>query len=439
MRALLTGFVAAALVAAAAPAAHAVPPEVVFIDGLEERYDVGATATLRAKQFPVSEFTDMRWLRRCTGEVDPRPVATGATYTFTVTRADDACRLVIALHDDAGRELLRSDEMLVSVRSGLWGPRTIMSQGHADVFEVTFADGALHVAVKDDGEAQPVLRRPQDVLLHAKPQSKFPLTADLPPEFGFLGRPGDSVYLLPEVQDQALLWPGWDTEGVPPGAVAGDALTWRLVAVEGPGALQLFGSDVFGLPRMIFNSADGLPDTASMPVDTHVHANWAFSRTRLYKLHFELQGRPLEYWFYVGDLADLPPYPSDTPELEPEPTPAASATADPVVTPAAPVPTPTPRPVTRAPRPTLRLTSATLRGRTLTVGARLSSRSRVRIHVRRGTRVVARAKARTVSPSQRTVRVALDRRLAAGRYRVQVSAEANGVRVIRTLTLRVRG
>ena len=59
--------------------------------------------------------------------------------------------------------------------------------------------------------------------------------------------------------------------------------------------------------------------------------------------------------------------------------------------------------------------------------------------VRRGTRVVARARSRAVRASQRTLRVALNRRLAAGRYRVHVSAEANGVRVTRALTFRARG
>lgn len=422
------------------------PPDSVYVSGLEERYDVGAVATLRAEQSPGSRFTDVRWLRRCADEEAPREVSAGATYAFTVTRADDACRVWFSLRDDAGRELLRSDEALISVRSGRWGPRAIMSQGHADVLEVAYAAGALTVAVKDDSGEAPVIRRPQDVLLHAKPQSRFTLTADLPPEFGFLGKPGDTVYLLPEVQDPALLWPGWDTEGVAPGLFAGDELTWRLLSAEGPGAVQLFGSDAVGLPRVLFNTADGLPDRSSMPAGTHVHANWAFSRPGLYKLRFALSGTlaaggpavetgPVEYWFFAGHLADLPEYPTPEPEATP------TATADPVVSPPAvssPASTPVPRPSAPAPRPTLRLTSATLRGRTLTLATRLSVRSRVSVTVRRGPRLVARAKTRTVPASTRTLRVGLDRRLRPGRYRVQVTATAGGERQSRTITLRVR-
>lgn len=421
------------------------PPEQLWVDGLQEAYDVGAPVVLAARQASVSRFTDVRWWRSCDG--DPERVATGAAYTFTAARADDGCRLSLTLHDDSGRELLRSAEVLVSVRSGHWGPRVIMSQGHADVLRVSLEGGALKVAVKDDSGDAAVERRPEDVLLHAKPQSRLVLTPELPPEFGFLGNVGDAVYLLPEVQEPELLWPGWDTDGVPRGALEGDELAWRLLSVEGPGAVQLFTSDLFGLPRIIFNSADGLPDASTMPADTHVHANWAFSRPGLYRLRFDLSGRPagggeaigsgpLEYWFYAGDLADLPPYPEEEDEPEPEPTPTPmppSAAAPPPVSSPAPAPAPV-----RPARPGLRLTSAKLRGRTLTLGTRLTVRSRVGVTVRRGTRVVARAKARSVPASQRTVRVRLDRRLAPGRYRVQVRADAAGGRQTRTITLRVR-
>ena len=424
------------------------PPELVYVDGLEEAYDVGATVTLEAEQSPASRFTGFRWFERCAGDGEPRQVATGARHTFTAARSHDGCRLAVALHDDGGRELVRSAEGLINIRSGTWGPRVIMSRGHADVLRVELSGGRLDVAIKDDSGGDPVIRRPAEVLLHAKPQAAFPLTEDLPPEFGFLGRPGDTIYLLPEVQQEELLWPGWDTAGVRPGALAGDELTWRLLSVDGPGSLQLFTSDLFGLPRIIFNSADGLPDTSSMPASTHVHANWAFSRPGLYRLRFDLSGTPaaggapvesgpVEYWFYVGDLAQLPSYPETAPELTPTPTPV------PVITPAA-TPAPTATPTPTAPprltpaRPTVRLTSASLRGRRLTLKTRFVTRSTVRVTVKRGKRTVARAKARVVGASRRTVRVQLDRRLKPGRYRVHVSAQASGVTVTRTVALRVR-
>ena len=182
-----------------------------------------------------------------------------------------------------------------------------------------------------------------------------------------------------------------------------------------------------------------------MPAGTHVHANWAFSRPGLYRLRFDLSGRPaagggpvasgpVEYWFYVGDLAQLPPYP--------QPTPTPTATPKPVITPPATPVTPTPTPAqprtTPPARPTVRVTSATLRGRRLTLRTRFTTRSTVRVTVKRGKRVVARAKPRIVGASRRTLRVQLDRRLRPGRYRVHVSASAGGVTVTRAIALRIR-
>ena len=422
------------------------PPESLHAEGLAAEYDPGESVELTALQLPASRFTDLRWHRRCPADAEPVQVATGPRYVFGASRALDSCRIAVSLHDDAGRELLRSDERLLSVRPGTWGPRTILSRGHTDVLNVRLEDGALRVAVKDDTVEPAVIRRPEDVLLHAKPQSAFTLPEDLPDGFGFLGRPGDTVWMLPEVQQDDILWPGWDTSGVPPGSFAPDELSWRLLSVDGPGALALFTSDSLGQPRVIFNSADGLPDAAAMPVSTHVHANWAFNRTGLYKLRFDLTGTPagggpsiasgpVEYWFFVGDLADLPEYPvpdDSEPDENQPPPPAATPTPSPAPPAATPQPQPAPPAKATPKRPSLRLTSVSLRGRTLTLRTRLGTRSRVSVTVHKGKRTVARAKARTVSASRRTLRVLLNRRLSPGRYQVRVTVVANGNRVTRT-------
>ena len=425
-----------------------VPPETLYVGGLEREYDPGTTVRLAAKQLPASRFTDVRWMRRCPGDAEPVQVATGDEYAFTAARAHDGCRISIVLYDDGAHELIRSQEVLLSIASGTWGPRKILSRGHTDVLNVSLDAGRLRVGLKDDTGEPTVLRQPQDVLLHAKPQSALTLPADIPPEFAFLGHAGDTVWMLPEVQQDDILWPGWESYGVPPGAVAGDRMDWRLVSVEGPGAVQLFTSDVFGLPQMIFNSADGLPDSSTMPAATHAHATWAFARKGLYKLRFELTAKlaesgapvasgPVEYWFYVGDLADLPDYPSEEGTADDPPPPGGGDT--PVTPGSAPPPPPGDKaaPLTASSRPTLRLSSATVRGRRLTLRLHLATRSRVAVVVRSNGRTVAKAKTRTVAASSRSIRVQLDRRLERGRYEVRVTATAGGRSIRRTIAVRV--
>ncbi|MBB4662848.1 choice-of-anchor M domain-containing protein [Conexibacter arvalis] len=78
-----------------------------------------------------------------------------------------------------------------------------------------------------------------------------------------------------------------------------------------------------------------------------------------------------------------------------------------------------------------------LRGRVLRVGLRVGARSRVRLSVRRGGRVVARGPVRVVGPRARAVRTRLDRRLGPGSYRVRVVARAGSRSASTTLALRV--
>lgn len=208
--------------------------------------------------------------------------------------------------------------------------RHVLSVGHVDAVGVHLEDGALRLRLHDDTAAEPVERAPGDVLLHVKPQAATTLPEGIPQiYYDTLGPAGTTFWLLPQVQDPDLLWPGWSSEEVGPGVVVGDRFTWRLLSVDGPGAFRLFEEGAFGLePRGIrFNSADGLPDTTTMNANTHAHFSWAFAARGLYRLRFEVSGTPVggseltsgpvEYRVFVGDLADLPDDPAEPviPEL----------------------------------------------------------------------------------------------------------------------------
>jgi len=82
-----------------------------------------------------------------------------------------------------------------------------------------------------------------------------------------------------------VVWLGWNTEELSTAQVSGQ-VDWRLDEVTGPGALALFEFDSFGQPNVIFNSGDGLPDTHKIPLGTHAHGNWAFTKAGTYKVRF---------------------------------------------------------------------------------------------------------------------------------------------------------
>jgi surface-anchored protein len=199
---------------------------------------------------------------------------------------------------------------LVGASPALAAEAVVLSKGHTDAVDVRYADGALQLRVKDDTVSPAVVRDPADVTFQVLPGAETAVP-DLP-AFSFLGTPGSKIWMLPQVQDPALLWPGWNTTTVGSGVFAGDKVSLSLVGVTGPGDVTLFDTNSLGLPSIRFRSNDGLPDRLDVPVHTHAHASWVFSAAGSYTLTFQadatlpngttLSTGPVDYRFVVGDL-----------------------------------------------------------------------------------------------------------------------------------------
>lgn len=211
--------------------------------------------------------------------------------------------------------------LAVGVQPAAAAEQVVLSKGHTDAVDVHYEGGALSLQVHDDTVSPAVYRDPADVTFHALPASAVEVPDH--PDYAFLGPAGTTVWMLPQVQDPDLLWPGWNTTTLQSGVFAGDAVTMSLVDVEGPGDVWVFMSDALGLPLHKFRTDDGLPDALQVPVHTHAHANWAFSATGTYTLTFQADATlaggtpvstgPVDYTFVIGDLAG--PDPDPDPEL----------------------------------------------------------------------------------------------------------------------------
>ncbi|GAA1555856.1 hypothetical protein GCM10009804_10900 [Kribbella hippodromi] len=164
--------------------------------------------------------------------------------------------------------------------------KAVLDQGHVDVVGIAYENGALHVHVHD--EAHAVEYTPSEVQLVAKPSAQITVPDD--PAYRFLGTPGSHAWVLPQVQDPDLLWPGIGAEEVPPGTFTGDALKVDLVGVSGPADVSIFTTDAFGTPTILADSGDGLPDTVSTTAGGHQHANWAFEAPGYYTLKVRVSG-----------------------------------------------------------------------------------------------------------------------------------------------------
>lgn len=293
----------------------------------------------------------------------------------------------------------------------------VLAEGHVD-YAARIDGGRLGSFVKDGTRGgEPVWRAVADTVFEVRPAARVTI-----PRTGVLGRAGDTVWLIPQVQRAGVLWAGWNTEELDASVLSGP-LTWTLAAVEGPGRVLLYQTGPFGDADVLFDSADGLPDARSVALGTHAHGNWAFASAGDYRLTFEWRGeRPggeaVSDTQTLAVKVDAPP----PPPLDGSPQPGGGEAPD--------------DPSAAPPALTVRASSADVRGRTLRLRLALSTRAAISLRVRHGGRLAARAKARSVAAGTRTLKVALDRTLKPGRrYRVRVEANAAGRTATHTTSL----
>jgi surface-anchored protein len=169
--------------------------------------------------------------------------------------------------------------------------QVVISQGHVDVVGVAYEDGELNLHIHDESVDPGVEREPHEVKFAVLPEAETTVPAD--PAYGFLGAAGDPVWILPQVQNPDLIWPGFGTEEIEPGVFQGDSVKVTFAFVAGPGEVAIYTENAFGLPdSVLVDSGDGLPDTVTLPAGDHLHANWAFDA-------------PGHYWVVVAASGEL--------------------------------------------------------------------------------------------------------------------------------------
>ncbi|MFF2502497.1 TIGR03773 family transporter-associated surface protein [Streptomyces sp. NPDC058067] len=166
--------------------------------------------------------------------------------------------------------------------------KKVLDEGHID-FAARVIGRRLQIHVKDGTvSGKTTWREPSSVVLHVKSAARKTLPSGK--DFAFLGKAGDPVWLLDQVQQEGLLWPGWSTDNIAAGAAKG-GVEFSLTAVEGPGAYALYTYDAMSGADVLFNSKDGVPDSFDVAANTHAHGGWAFTKEGTYRLTFRMRGK----------------------------------------------------------------------------------------------------------------------------------------------------
>ncbi|MET7277195.1 choice-of-anchor M domain-containing protein [Kribbella sp. NPDC005582] len=156
-----------------------------------------------------------------------------------------------------------------------------IDNGHVDLGP-RFVDGHWTVQLRDDTTDPATWRDLDTVVLHATSRAKIAVPRD--PAYSFLGTPGRQVWVIPQVQQDGIVWPGWNTQDTEVATKVDREVTWSLEGVRGPGAFTLFLNSDFGKPQPVFDSRKPLPQQTGIDVNTHVHGNWTFDAEGTYLL-----------------------------------------------------------------------------------------------------------------------------------------------------------
>ena len=164
----------------------------------------------------------------------------------------------------------------------------VIEAGHVDLGP-RLIGGKLTVSLRDDSAASPVWRDPNKTVLRVRDGALIQVPQG--EDYKFLAD-SKRVYVLPQTQKTQLVWLGWNTQDPAVTKLIQGGVNMRIEQVKGPGrSWVILQEGTFGKPKVLADSAASAQDIW-VDTNTHVHANWIFSKPGIYlvKVSFKATG-----------------------------------------------------------------------------------------------------------------------------------------------------
>lgn len=190
--------------------------------------------------------------------------------------------------------------------------QAVLSKGHVDIGP-RFVDGEWTLMVHDDSVEPSVWRHLDETVFQVSDKAVLKVPED--PAYSFIGTPGTSVYVVPQVQNPDVAWVGWNTQDPEVMDTIDAGVTLTLTGVDGPGELFVYlQAGNFGDADVLWDSTKDEKQELWVDVNTHTHANWVFTKPGVYLVQAEVtadlvDGRTVTdtavIRFVIGDTTDV--------------------------------------------------------------------------------------------------------------------------------------
>ncbi|SPT52570.1 putative ABC transporter-associated repeat protein [Actinomyces bovis] len=220
----------------------------------------------------------------------------------------------------------------------------VFDSGHLDLRLAEVA-GKPALAIGADADRRTgLLHDPAAVTLEVGKRYRWTRSAkESDPSYDVIGKVGQTVYLLPAVQDSGSLWPGLSAEHIDLTPYGGGA-ELEVSLEQGPtGGKALFsrgGGLAAGFGTPLIDTSQTGPSLVPLPQGAHLHGAWVFTQEGTYRLrvralradnHEALAG-PTTLTFQVGPNSSAPEGPQPAPDTDPNaPTPGLRVSASTVM------------------------------------------------------------------------------------------------------------
>lgn len=161
-----------------------------------------------------------------------------------------------------------------------------VTDGHFD-FGARIIDGSFTALVKDDRSSPAKWREPGGLVFELGSAAE----KSLPSGLEFIGPVGTKVHMIGQVQEPNVPWLGWNTQSGEIVTGVNGPVTMTLEGVKGPGELAVFLSGSFGgVGQRVFDTVGG-PKEYAVPLNTHQHGNWVFTKPGTYKVDISFSAK----------------------------------------------------------------------------------------------------------------------------------------------------